>query len=195
MPETVPSGEEHPTNPISSYGIVKPAIEKCPGLFRHLYGLDYTVLRISNPYGPYQDPKGQQGAIIGVFLLRRRVHAGRPMSNLGRRGRGARLPLRLRPDGDALEQAAGVEPPERVLNIGSGRGTSPDELVWLMAEVVGGRPAAEYLPARALGVPASASDIGRAREELGWSPKTGLAEGIARAWDWICTLSESRVEF
>ncbi len=92
---------------------------------------------------------------------------------------------------DALERAAEVESRERVLNIGSGRGTSLNELVRLMGE----QPAVEYLPARALDVPVSVLDIGRARAELGWSPKTELAEGIARTWDWIYTLSESKVEF
>ena len=95
----------------------------------------------------------------------------------------------------ALERATEVESRERVLNIGSGRGTSLNELVRLIAEVVGERPAVEYLPARALDVPVSVLDIGRARAELGWSPKTELAEGIARTWDWIYTLSESKVEF
>lgn len=53
--------EDHPTNLIISYGIVKLAVEKYLRVFHHLYGLDYTVLRVSNPYGPYQDPADQQG--------------------------------------------------------------------------------------------------------------------------------------
>ena len=189
VPETVPIGEDHPTNPISSYGVVKLAIEKYLGLFHYLYGLDYAVLRISNPYGPYQDPKGQQGA-IAVFL--HHVYAGRPISIWGDGGV-VRDYLYISDLMDALERAAEAEP--QVLNIGSGRGTSLNELVRLMAEVVGEQPAVEYLPARALDVPVSVLDIGRARAELGWSPKTELAEGIARTWDWVCTLSETRVEF
>ncbi len=95
---------------------------------------------------------------------------------------------------DALVRAAEVEPRERVLNVGSERGISLNELVRLMGEVLGEQPEVEYLPARALDVPASVLEIGRARAELGWSPKTEPAEGIARTWDWIRTLSESRVE-
>ena len=44
-PESTPISEDHPTNPITSYGIVKLAVEKYLGLFHHLYGLDYAVLR------------------------------------------------------------------------------------------------------------------------------------------------------
>jgi UDP-glucose 4-epimerase len=190
VPETVPISEDHPTNPISSYGIVKLAVEKYLGLFHHLYGLDYTVLRISNPYGPYQDPKGQQGA-ISVFL--HRIYEGRPISTWGD-GAVVRDYLYVSDLMDALVRVTEVESRERVLNIGSGRGTSLNELVQLMAEVVGEQPAVEYLPARALDVPVSVLDIGRARAELGWSPKTELVEGIARTWEWIRTFSESRVE-
>ncbi len=95
---------------------------------------------------------------------------------------------------DALVRAAEVDSQERVLNIGSGRGISLNELVGLIGEVVGEQPVVEYLPARALDVPASVLEIGRARAELGWRPKTEPAEGIARTWDWIRTLSESRVQ-
>jgi UDP-glucose 4-epimerase len=190
VPEAVPISEAHPTNPISSYGIVKLAIEKYLGLFYHLYNLDYTALRISNPYGPYQDPMGQQGA-IGVFL--HRLHAGRPVSIWGDGGV-VRDYLYVSDLTDALVRAAEVESRERVLNVGSGRGISLNELVGLIGEVVGEQPVVEYLPARALDVPASVLEIGRARAELGWSPKTEPAEGIARTWDWIRTLSESRVQ-
>ncbi|HRS02727.1 MAG TPA: NAD-dependent epimerase/dehydratase family protein, partial [Bacteroidota bacterium] len=45
--------EEHPTHPISSHGIVKLSIEKYLYLYHRLHNLDYLILRVSNPYGPY----------------------------------------------------------------------------------------------------------------------------------------------
>jgi UDP-glucose 4-epimerase len=81
-----------------------------------------------------------------------------------------------------------------VFNIGSGRGASLNELVELISEVVGERPAVEYEPGRSLDVPVSVLSIRRAREELGWYPETELGEGIARTWEWICSLSEERVK-
>lgn len=191
LPEALPIAEEHPTNPITSYGIVKLAIEKYLKLFHHLHGLDYAALRISNPYGPYQDPHGQQGA-ISVFL--HRLYAGLPITIWGE-GSVVRDYLYISDLVDALERAAGLEPQGRVLNIGSGRGTSLNELLELIAGVLGEQPVVEYLPARPLDVPVSVLDTRRARAELGWSPKTEFAEGIARTWDWIHALSESRVEY
>jgi UDP-glucose 4-epimerase len=62
-----PIPETHPTEPLSSYGITKLAIEKYLELFRALYGLDYAILRVANAYGPRLPLEGQQG-VVGVFL-------------------------------------------------------------------------------------------------------------------------------
>jgi UDP-glucose 4-epimerase len=188
-PKTIPIPEDHPTDPISSYGIIKLAVEKYLGLFCHLHGLDYAALRISNPYGPYQNPEGQQGA-IGVFL--HRILAERPITIWGD-GSVVRDYLYIADLVDALELAAGKEIQEKVLNVGSGRGVSLNGLISYMAEVVGEQPLVEYLPSRSLDVPVNVLNIGRAREGLAWEPRVELTEGIMRTWDWIRSLSESTV--
>lgn len=182
--KTIPVNEEHPTNPISSYGIVKLTIEKYLELFRHLYGLDYAALRISNPYGPYQDPAGQQGA-ISVFL--HRIRTREPITIWGD-GRVVRDYIYISDVVDALELAAHTETRRKVLNVGSGCGASLNELVETIADVVGRRPKIEYLPARSLDVPASVLEIGRAGEELSWVPKEDLMAGISRTWEWMRTV-------
>ena len=189
-PEKLPIPEDHPTAPISSYGVVKLAIEKYLGLFHYLHGLDFAALRISNPYGPYQNPEGQQG-VVGVFL--NRLYTGRPITIWGD-GEVVRDYLYVSDLVDALEQASLVETREKVLNIGSGDGLSLNGLIRCIFRVVGEEPTVEYLPARPLDVPASVLDVSRARAELGWKPETGLAEGVERTWTWIQTLSNSKVE-
>jgi UDP-glucose 4-epimerase len=189
LPKALPITEDHPTSPISSYGVVKLAIEKYLELFRYLYGLDYLALRISNPYGPYHNPMGHQG-VVGLFL--HRVHKGEPLTVWGD-GSALRDYLYISDLVDALERAAEVESQERVLNVGSGRGTSLSKLLRLIAWTAGVQPAVEYLPVRAIDIPASVLDISRARAELGWGPKTEVAEGVATAWAWIATLEESEL--
>jgi UDP-glucose 4-epimerase len=190
QPRTLPITEDHPTNPITSYGVIKLAVEKYLGLFDHLHGLDYTALRISNPYGPYQDPGGQQGA-VPVFL--HRLRTGHPVTIWGD-GSVVRDYLYISDLVEALKQVAEAETQQKVFNVGSGQGISLNELVALIAEVTGERPVVEYVPGRALDVPANVLDVAWAREELGWSPTTELAEGIERTWHWIRTLTEEDVE-
>jgi UDP-glucose 4-epimerase len=190
LPKALPITEDHPTSPISSYGVVKLAIEKYLELFRYLYGLDYLALRISNPYGPYQNPMGHQG-IVGIFL--HRVHKGEPLTVRGD-GSALRDYLYISDLVDALELAVEIEPRERILNVGSGRGTSLNKLLRLIAGAVGVEPTVEYLPARAVDIPISVLDISRASAELGWSPKTEIAEGIAITRAWICALVESKLK-
>ncbi|MGN1157358.1 MAG: NAD-dependent epimerase/dehydratase family protein [Agathobacter sp.] len=58
-----PIKEDTPTYPISSYGIQKVTIEKLLYLYHYLHDLDYRVVRLANPYGPYQRPDGVLGAV------------------------------------------------------------------------------------------------------------------------------------
>lgn len=69
VPQCDPVPEDHPLDPISSYGVVKVAVEKYLFMERQLHGLNYVVLRPSNPYGPRQGHMGIQG-VIGTFLWR-----------------------------------------------------------------------------------------------------------------------------
>ncbi|WP_068777552.1 NAD-dependent epimerase/dehydratase family protein [Paenibacillus sp. FJAT-26967] len=59
--------EEHPTVPISFYGISKYTPENYIKLFADLYGIKYTILRYSNVYGPRQDSKGE-GGVVSIFF-------------------------------------------------------------------------------------------------------------------------------
>ncbi|MCE1166028.1 MAG: NAD-dependent epimerase/dehydratase family protein, partial [Bacteroidetes bacterium] len=67
LPETVPIKETHPRRPVCSYGIIKKTIEDYLSMYKYLYGLDYTVFRLSNPYGERQNPMYAQG-VIPVFI-------------------------------------------------------------------------------------------------------------------------------
>lgn len=189
-PRTVPIPENHPTDPITSYGIVKLAVEKYLSLFHHLYGLDYAALRISNPYGPYQDPAGQQG-VVAVFL--RRLHTGQPITIWGD-GSVVRDYLYISDLVEALVLAAGEEIQQKVLNVGSGQGVSLRDLISHISVAAGEEPVVQYLPGRTLDVPANVLDVRRAGEELGWTPRTELANGLAATWEWISDLG-SRTEW
>jgi UDP-glucose 4-epimerase len=181
QPLEYPIPETHPTNPICSYGITKLTIEKHLYLFRHLYGLDYVVLRPANPYGPRQNPATGLGAIV-TFLDR--VLNDKAITIWGD-GTVARDYFYVSDLVRAFVRVIEGSTPSRVYNIGSGRPCSLNAILATIERLAGVAPKVQFLPARAVDLPLNCLDISRAKEELGWVPEVTLDEGIARTWSWL----------
>ncbi len=185
IPETLPVPETHSMAPISSYGISKIMIEKYFALFKHLHGLDYNVLRLSNPYGARQNPAGIQGA-IPVFLGK--VAKGEPIQIWGN-GEVVRDYVFIDDVIEGIYRAAAIGTSSAVLNLGSGTGYSLNTIVHTIGKVVGREPEVVYGSERAFDVPAIYLDITRARQELGWHPAVTLETGIGKTWEFISNLN------
>ena len=115
-------------------------IEKYLGVFRRLHGLDYTILRIANPYGKHQKLTSEQGA-VGVFLAR--IMEGKTITIWGD-GSVRRDFIYVEDVADAFVKALTQHSPYRVFNIGSGVGLSLMELLSRMERVTGMTPRVEY---------------------------------------------------
>ena len=181
VPNQVPIPETHPTDPVCSYGITKLAIEKYLGLFRHLHGLDYTVLRISNPYGERQRTHSSQGA-VSVFLGR--VLRDEPVEIWGD-GSVVRDYIYISDVVDALMAALEPTGKEHVFNIGSGRGLSLNEVLDRIEGATGRTAVRRYTPGRTFDVPKNVLSIERANHSLGWSPKVNFEQGLRRYAEWL----------
>lgn len=178
---STPIPETCDQDPISAYGIAKLAGEKYFNLFHHLYGLDYSILRIANPYGPHQVAAKNQG-VISAFL--HNVRASKPLQTWGD-GNVVRDYLYIDDLVQAFMAAISYQGSERIFNIGSGHGASINQIVEIIERTCEGFPGVEYLPARKVDVPVNVLDISRARSELGWNPAINLSEGIGRYWHWL----------
>jgi UDP-glucose 4-epimerase len=169
--------ESQPLHPVSSYGVVKAAIENYLHMYRELGDLDPVVLRPSNPYGPRQSTAGVQGA-VGTFLA------------LALRGE----PIRIWGDGEVvrdylfiddlveLAARAGLASDTGTFNVGSGTGHSLNQLCALVSQVTGRTLDIQYLPGRPFDVKRIVLDTGAARAAFAWSPRVPLAEGVERTW-------------
>ena len=172
-PKYLPVDEDHPVAPLSPYGASKHAVEHYVALYQQTFGLDTTILRYTNIYGPRQDPRGEAGVIAifaGLMLT-----GGRPIVNgTGEQERDyvyvgdvARANLL------ALSKGGG-----RMINIGTGVGTSVNHLFDMLAELTGYGEPRQHGPALSGEVFRIYVTNDRARDELGWQPTVKLDEGL-----------------
>ena len=179
--ENGPIPECNSTEPQCSYGIVKLAIEKYLELFRIQHGLDYTVLRISNCYGPGLPMNGEQG-VVGAFLDR--LQRGEPITLWGD-GSVIRDYVYVTDVALALRAALGQRSAFRVFNIGTGIGTSLLNLIEMMERATGCRFRILKQGARYVDVPVNILDASKARKYLAWEATTPLEQGLLSTWKWI----------
>ncbi|MDA8412924.1 MAG: NAD-dependent epimerase/dehydratase family protein [Desulfobacteraceae bacterium] len=180
-PHYLPVDEKHPLAPESIYAAHKLAVENYHLIYGKLYGIKATVLRISNPYGPFQAGEGRAYGIANSFI--QAAVSGRTITLFGDGGQ-RRDYLYIDDLVDALLRAASrPESRGRTYNIGDGQGISLLELAEkAVLEAGGGEIVRVPWPEeyRAIETGDYLSDISLARKELGWSPRTDIREGIAR---------------
>ena len=156
------------------------AIEKYLGLYERLYGLSFRVLRVANPFGPFQLPAKGQGLL--AMLLSRAMH--REPAEIWGDGSVVRDYIFIDDVVDALQAAAFDRSDERIFNIGSGRGRSIRDIIAAIESHIGEQLAIDWKPARAIDVPVSILSIERARDVLGWTPRTSFEDGLGRTIHW-----------
>src|ERR1051326_6382314 len=127
----IPTPEDAPTEPITAYGISKLAIEKYLALYQHLHGLDFRVLRVSNPFGPFQVATKNQGIIAALIA---KALADQP-AEIGGAGSVVSVSIFVSGVVEALQSSATDRSDARVFNISSGRGRSLREIIAALAEI------------------------------------------------------------
>jgi UDP-glucose 4-epimerase len=176
----IPTPEDAPTEPITSYGISKLAIEKYLALYQQLHGLDFRVLRVANPFGPFQVATKNQGIVAALIA---HALADEPTEIWGD-GSVVRDYIFVSDVVDALEAAAGDRSNARVFNIGSGHGRSLSEIIAALEAELGRKIEINWKPGRAIDVPTSILAIDRARTVLRWAPKTPFDSGVQQTIAW-----------
>lgn len=179
--EHVPIPEDAPTQPISSHGIVKLAIEQYLGIYQRAGELDSVILRVANAFGERQDPERGQGVVaaFAARLLRRE-----PLEIWGD-GQVIRDYVYVGDVVDALLIAATAQPPDRVFNVGTGSGRSVLDVAERIGAVLGLPAELIFRSGRPADVPVNVLDIARARDQLGWQPETSFEEGLKRTSAWL----------
>lgn len=173
-----PVTEEFPPRPLSPYGASKLATEGLCSAYTASYGMACVSLRFSNIYGPGSLHKG---SVVAHFL--KQVLALRPLIVYGD-GTQQRDYLFI---DDLVEGLVRVLKSDATgtFQLGSGKGTPLNELIAIIGRVTGRSLDVRYEAARTGEIHSTWNDIAKARAAFGFDPRTSLADGIARTWDWF----------
>ena len=172
--------ETHPVRPMCSYGVSKLTIEHYLDVYRHLRGLDYVALRLSNPYGERQSPLRALGALT-VFL--HRTLKGQHVEVWGDGGV-TRDYIYVGDVANAVYLAT-VSPISGIFNVGTGTGLSLHDILNQIKIRVGREPIVEWLGPRPFDVPRIVLDATKLKRTTDWSCHTNLEDGIAITADWL----------
>ena len=161
--------------PITMYGIQKLCIEKILYLYESMYNLDYRIIRLANPYGPYQRPNGIQG-VVTTFLWRT-LH---------------KMPIEVYGDGsvvrdyiyieDAIDGIINIAEKSgnyKLYNLGCGIGYTINDVIKTIENVTGIVPNIVMKPGRKVDVPVNILDISRYQNDYGEARMYTLTEGVA----------------
>ena len=171
-----PLKEKTATNPISSYGVQKISIEKLLYLYRYLYGLDYRIIRLANPYGPYQRPNGIQGAVT-TFTYK--ALKGEEIVVYGD-GSVVRDFIYIDDAIRGIIKIVDGENKHHTFNLGCGYGTSIKQLINIISSTLNVELKVTYKEARKVDVPVNYLDIKKKKKYYGALNPISLQEGIMR---------------
>jgi dTDP-glucose 4,6-dehydratase len=177
--------EESPYRPNSPYSASKAGSDHLVRAWHHTYGLPAFITNCSNNYGPCQFPE----KLIPLMITR--ALAGKRLPVYGS-GQNVRDWLYVEDHARALVHALGHARPGEVYTIGGNAESSNIDLVGTLCRLLDEKlPAArpygeliEFVADRPGHDARYAIDASRMRDELGWSPRETLQEGLSKTVDW-----------
>lgn len=175
-----PADEEHPTRPISPYGVAKLASEQYLFYYQEIYGIESISLRYANIYGPRQNPEGEAG-VVAIFTSRL-LSGGQPIINgdgkqtrdyvyVGDVVRANVLALNCRGS--------------HVFNIGTGIETDVNQLFAYLKAITGSACNEQHGPPKKGEQRRSVLSSAKMTRVLGWQPTVTIDEGLRRTVEYF----------
>jgi len=182
----LPNRESDPLAPITPYAAAKRMGEVLAGSYAAAYGLEVIGLRYMNVFGPRQDPSSPYSGVLSIFCRAVLENRGVTIHGDGEQTRdfiyvADVVQANLR----AARIAAQHLSDEPVFNVGRGKQTSLNQIVALLQEIAERPLPVSYSAERPGDIKHSVADISRARQMLGFEPKTTVKEGLAATLAWL----------
>lgn len=184
---SLPITEEHPTVPISPYGITKLTIEKYGLMYHRLKRLPVIIVRPGNAFGPGQTPETGQGFVATAIA---RILGGRGVTIYGREGT-VRDYVHVADLARGVAAALDHGEPGSVYNIGTGVGKSNLDLLQSIEPLAsrgGRRIDVRFDEQRGFDVPANVLDSAKLTAISGWRPSIPFEAGIEETWNYFASI-------
>jgi UDP-glucuronate 4-epimerase len=190
--------EDRVDHPISLYAATKKADELMSETYAHLYHIPLTGLRFFTVYGPWGRPD------MAMWIFTKKILAGEPIQvfNHGHMRRdftyigdivaGVVAALDHPPADDGTLKAGGSVAPHRLYNIGNNRSEELMHMIAVLEQACGRKAMLELMPLQPGDVPETLADISAIQADLGFAPRTPIAEGVPRFVQWYLDYQAAR---
>jgi len=170
-----PADEEHPSNPLSPYGISKLSVEKYLYFYKAQYNLNYTILRYANIYGPRQNPFGEAG-VVAIFSSKLLKDEQPVINGTGKQTRDYVFV------GDVVKANLVTldDHESEIYNVGTGIETDVNELFGLLNKITGKQREEKHGPAAPGEQMRSVITSDKIFNKFSWRPSTSLEEGLKK---------------
>jgi nucleoside-diphosphate-sugar epimerase len=169
--------ETTPPQPVSPYGITKLAAEHLVKTYERQFGLPTTTLRYFSVYGPRQRPD------MGYQIFIERILNGQSITIFGD-GTQSRSNTYVMDIVRGTRLASERFTSGAVYNIGGIDEVSANDVIHLLEDITGRKAIIHYGPSRPGEQSRTVADITRAREHLGYEPRTSIREGLTAQVEW-----------
>ena len=179
------ANEELLPKPQSPYAVAKLASEYCLSAFTKCYGIETVGIRYFNVFGERQDPHSEYAGVIAKFITQMLAGKAPTIFGDGKTSRDFTYIANV-VDGNMLAASLPAEEVSgEVMNVACGRSVDLNDLVSTINQILASQLTPQYAPERVGDIKHSCADISKAVTKIGYEPRVGFEEGMARTINWF----------
>ncbi len=182
---SLPRVETQVPQPLSPYALTKLAGEYYGQIFHRIFGLEVVALRYFNIFGPRQNPQSPYTGVLSKFIVA--YLRGQTPTIFGDGEQSRDFTFVTNVVDATLRACLAPAAPGKVINVGTGRGSTLNQTIALLNQILGVQVTPQYAPPRVGDVRHSTADISLARTTLSYEPRVSLEDGLRRTVAWLRT--------
>ncbi len=182
---TMPRVETQIPQPLSPYALTKLAGEYYGQIFHRIFSLEVVALRYFNIFGPRQNPQSPYTGVLSKFIVA--YLRGQTPTIFGDGEQSRDFTFVTNVVDATLRACLAPAAPGKVINVGTGKGSTLNQILALLNQILGVQVTPQYAPPRAGDVRHSTADISLARTTLGYEPRVSLEDGLRHTVAWLRT--------